>query len=337
MTESHDPTAAAGSADMWGRYWRAGPLHSCACAFRGNYQGATAAFWNQQFALLPERSLVVDVGTGNGAIPLLAKAVAEARGTSFAIHGVDLADIDPIAAIKDGERQFAGIRFHPRTSLTALPFDDGSVDMVSGQFAIEYAPLDAAVTEVARVLGARGRAAFVLHSRDSVILTTTAEQLESCRLILDDSDFFARARALAALLAAAKTPEQRQALIGNARADAARQLLNQAAQAIGERAANVTTPDLLQSAITQVTGTLRAASVWGEARCNEYLQSCEAALRDERQRLLDLDAAALSRVDAEHLLERFRRIGYQHCQLAQLEHAPGVLLGWTLCVERRDE
>jgi hypothetical protein len=82
---------------------------------------------------------------------------------------------------------------------------------------------------------------------------------------------------------------------------------------------------------------LRAAPVWGEARCREYLQSCEAALRDERQRLLDLDAAALTHADAERLLQRFRQLGFAHGSLARLEHAPGTLLGWTLCVERRDE
>jgi SAM-dependent methyltransferase len=322
---------------MWGRDWRAGPLHSCACAFSGNYQGATAAFWERQFALLPEDSVVVDVGTGNGAIPLLAKSVASSKAIRLDIHGIDLADIDPVAAAGDGGGRYTGIRFHPRTSLTALPFADGSVDMVSGQFAIEYAPLDAAVAEVARVLGRRGRAAFVLHSRDSVIVSTTAEQLESCRLILDETDFYGGARALAGLLANARSPEQRQALAADARADSARRLLNQSAQAISDRAAMVATPDLLRSAITQVTDALRAAPAWGEARCRHYLQGCEAALRDERQRLLDLDAAALSRADAERLLQRFCQLGFADGALAPLEHAPGLLMGWTLCVQRRDD
>ncbi len=153
----------AAATEAWTRLWRAGALHSCGCAFRDNYEGATADFWRGRFAALDDGARVVDLGTGNGAILLLAREVAAARGVRFALDGVDLADIDP-AALPGAEDRYAGIRFHPRTSMAALPFADRSVDLVCGQYALEYAPFAPAAAEIARVLAPGGRIAFVLRA-----------------------------------------------------------------------------------------------------------------------------------------------------------------------------
>jgi ubiquinone/menaquinone biosynthesis C-methylase UbiE len=318
------------SREAWSRYWQAGALHSCSGAFAGNYEGATAEFWNAQFAQVPDGGTIVDLGTGNGAIALLAKQAAARLGRRFDIHGVDAAAIDPAAVLPDGARVFEGIRFHPGVSAAQLPFADASVALVCGQYAFEYMPRAAALREIARVLGVRGRAAFVLHARDSSVLETTAEQLEHCRLLFEDSVVFSRARLLGEVMAAANTPQLRRALADDVRAQTLRHELNEAAGLVMERAETARTPDLLRTALGAISSTLQAAAGLGPEGVVEQLNLHERALRDEWDRLVDLDEAALDPAQAEQLRQAFVMAGYAKAALGRLDHAPGQRLGWTL-------
>ena len=318
------------SREAWSRYWQAGALHSCGGAFGGNYEGATARVWREQFAQVPDGGRIVDLGTGNGAIPLLARAAATELGRRFEIHGVDAAAIDPAATVADGARAFDGIRFHPGVSATQLPFGDGVVALACGQYALEYMPREAAVREIARVLGRGGRAAFVLHSRDSAVLETTAEQLAHCRLLFEDSVVFGRARLMGEILAAASTPEQRRALADDPRAQTLRHELNEAAGMVVDRVEGAKTPALLQTALGAISSTLQAAAQLGPEGVVEHLNRHERALRDEWDRLCDLDEAALDAAQAETLRAQFVAAGYANAVLGHLDHAPGQRLGWTL-------
>ncbi len=328
---NHEPLPSV-SRDAWSRYWRAGALHSCTGAFGGNYEGATADFWRGQVAALADAAVIVDLGTGNGAIPLLAKQIAAQLGRRWEIHGVDAAAIDPPATMVNAAGRFDGIRFHSGVSATALPFADASVDFVCGQYALEYMPRERTIAEVARVLGPNGHAAFVMHARDSVVLRTTAEQLEHCRLLFEDSVVFARARLMAQVLAAATTPEQRRALADDPRAQALRHELNEAAGLVVDRIEQARTPGLLQAAISAISSALQAAPTLGEERVVEQLNQHEQALRDEWDRLCDLDEAALDAAQAEALRARFVAAGYAQSRLDRLDHAPDMPLGWTLVV-----
>ena len=321
------------SREAWSRYWQGGALHSCGGAFAGNYEGAIAGFWREQFARVPDAGRIVDLGTGNGAIPRLACAAASDLGRRFDVHGVDAAAIDPAATVADGARAFEGIRFHPGVSATQLPFEDGSVALVCGQYALEYLPREAAVREIARVAGRGGRAAFVMHSRDSAVLDTTAEQLEHCRLLFEDSVVFSRARLLGEVLAVANTPELRRALADDARAQALRHELNEAAGMVMDRVEAAKTPALLQTALGAITSTLQAAAQLGPEGVFEHLNRHERALRDEWDRLCDLDEAALDAAQADALRAQFVAAGYANSVLGPLDHAPGQRLGWTLVAE----
>ncbi len=323
----------AAATEAWTRLWRAGALHSCGCAFRGNYEGAIADFWRAQFAALRAGARVVDLGTGNGALLLLARAAGDAAGRPFALHGVDLADIDP-AAGPDGTRRYAGIRFHPRTSMAALPFADRSVELACGQYALEYAPFEAAAREIARVLAPDGRIAFVLHARDSLLLDTTRDQLASCAVLFEHSRLFEHARRLAARLAVAATPEARRALAADPGAQADRERLNVAVGQVAERIASARTPDLLQDALKAVRDALAGAHRRGVAGTDQCLVECATALAGERDRLRDLDRAALDRDQLDAQVDRWASLGLVDLQIDALDHAPGRKLGWTLVGRR---
>jgi SAM-dependent methyltransferase len=329
-TESASSTAPV---DSWSRYWRQGVLHSCGCAFPDNYAGVVARFWRARLDGLGSGARVVDIGTGNGAIPLLARDFARERGLDLDIHGVDLADIDPAAAVADGARRYAGIHFHPGTSAADLPFDEASVDLLSGQFALEYMPA-AVLGEIARVLRDGASLAVVLHARDSVVMATTAEQLDLFRT-LSDSDFFARVEAVACRLAAASTPAARQALAADAAAEAARAALNAAAARLSEAIRAARTPDVLQLALGYASEALAQAAQRGEAATRAYLRDASERLQDERERLLDLDRAALDEAALAGLADQLCAVGFDRPELGSLDHESGRKLGWTLIARRR--
>lgn len=293
----------------------------------GNYDGATLAFWMKQFDRLGDGCVVADVGTGNGALALLAAQAARERGQRFLVHGVDLADIDP-PGYTTGDARFDGITFHSRTSCTALPFGDGAVDLLVSQFAFEYAPRDAATAEALRVVGGRGRMAMVLHSSDSVIARVSAERRPWFGRLLRGSPVLESAAAMLDVLAGARTPSERAALAADRRAESARIAFNRAAGELLDRAREPGAADVLGRFMPALGQALRSASGDPES-ARGALQALDQWLRDEEERLRQLERALLDAHELEAIADRFRHAGHE-VACGRLEQRPGIALGWTL-------
>ena len=318
---------------VWTRYWRGGSLHSCGQAFAGNYAGAIAQFWNGQFAQLADTATVLDVGTGNGAIPRLAFDYAATHGKHWSIHGADLAQIDPATTSNDAAR-YAAITFHANAPMASLPFDAASVDLLTSQYALEYTDTAASIREFARVLVPGGRLACVIHRADSVVLQATQPQLDDCAFLFVDTRLHQRARELGTYLARATTQEMRTALASDVGAERARAKVNESVSAIVERIETSRIPGLLQTALAHVSEAFRNAHLWGELKLREYFAWSEQALRDEEQRLRDLKASALDRAGIEALAATCAAHGFDAVTLGELQHAPGMVMGWTLVARR---
>lgn len=97
----------------------------------------------------------VDLACGTGDVALL---LAE-RYPGGTVAGVDLSA--PMLAIARERNRSPNVRFE-RGDLCALPFPDGSVDVVTGSYALRNAPdLRQAIGEVRRVMKPGGVAAFL--------------------------------------------------------------------------------------------------------------------------------------------------------------------------------
>ncbi len=317
----------------WTRLWRSGVLHSCATAIDGNYDGPVRAFWQSHFVRLPDGGVVVDVGTGNGALALLAMDTAHARRKRLEVHGVDLADISPSRAGAADAGAFEGIDFHPCTSLTALPFADGGIDLLVSQFAFEYAPREAAIVEALRVLGRRGAAAMVLHSNDSLVARVSAERLPWFGHLLHGSPMLASADAVVDVLAHARTQAERSALAADPRAEATRAAFNDAAGDLLERAAEPGAGEVLGRFMPALSQAVRSASA-DPLRARQALDALRQWLRDEEERLMQLHDALLGASELEALADRFRSAGHA-VACGSLEQRPGAKLGWTLEIASR--
>jgi SAM-dependent methyltransferase len=192
-----ETSGEAARRQAWSAYWREGALHSCAGSYARNYDGVVGDFWDACFNTAHASSRILDLGTGNGALPL---RLWERFGgeAAMCIDAVDLASIRP--AWHD-PAVHAGIRFHSGVSMEALPFRDAAFDLALGQYSLEYARWPDSVQECLRVLAADGGMAFVLHHAESVLVRVAREEVRHIELLCAEGGLIAAARAVLPWLA----------------------------------------------------------------------------------------------------------------------------------------
>lgn len=320
----------APQAAIWGRLWKTGVLHSCASGIPGNYDREILAFWLDRFRWLSDGDVVVDVGTGNGAIPLLALSHARNRRISLQIHGVDLADIAPTLDVPGGSPQYGSIRFHPRTSMTSLPFSRGEVKLLCSQFAFEYAPRADSAHEILRVIGDNGTAAMIIHSADSVISAVANTQLQACRWLLQESDLFHATERLLRAMAGAVTPSARAALALDASAEVARLAFNRAAEELMAHVETDPAAEILQQTAQRISQVLqRPMRTLDQVACT--VSDMRRWVEDEEQRLLMMQGAAMDRRTLEETARSLGASGLP-VRTGQLLYDGGTCMGWTVVV-----
>ncbi|MGD8378818.1 MAG: methyltransferase domain-containing protein [Gammaproteobacteria bacterium] len=340
MTERPAPGITDNERDAsWDAYWREGQFHSLADAYHGNYGGRIRAFWETVFARQPAGAAVVDLGTGNGAIPLIAREVSEAHGLKLEIHGIDRADIDPPAALATNRQvDFSGIRFHPRTPAEATGFPADTVRLVTAQYAFEYTDTDATVAELARILQPGGQLAFIMHHSDSVILRTTREELDHARLVFEEVALFDKAAALLELMAAATTPAAREALQRDPKAQRRREALNEAAARISARIESAGNPLFLQTALGMVSDVFQRATGLAPDRIRGELDSAAQRLGANLGRLRDLVRAQVGRERRAAIESALGAAGFAEIHIEPMTDRPPrgaeALIGWRLEARR---
>ena len=188
----------------WDRYWHFDRVASCLDeAGRTNYDDRIAAPWRAFFAALKPDARVLDLCTGNGAIPLLALEVSP----QFQVTGVDRADIDPARFAATRAAPLRHVRFQPNVSVEELPFADASFDAVTSQYGIEYSGLDRSLAEAARILAPGGRLRLSMHAAEGTVAAETRRALADADFILSDVDLpGAAARCFAAVTKIERSP-----------------------------------------------------------------------------------------------------------------------------------
>ncbi len=186
------------SVEHWETYYRGGALATCPIGPDANYTLDIRDAWVEFFASFPNGARILDVGTGNGAVALIARDAATAAGTQLEIHGSDLALIDPPRQVRGGETMFGGITFHPGVATERLPFEAASLDGVSAQFALEYTDVDRSLREISRVLKPGGRVRSACTTWIPWSSRTRGYRSSQAHLVLDESRIYRKLRAFVA-------------------------------------------------------------------------------------------------------------------------------------------
>ena len=174
----------------WDRQWRGKILSTCAQHMDPDAGREMGADWAKFLGKLPVGSKILDIGTGNGLLPLIALQVSDAAKKDFEVHGADFADIDPGKALPDYAPHLARVTFHPGCRTENLPFPDQNFEAVLAQHAFEYGDLAKSAVEVARILKRSGKFRFLMHAADSEIIKSNVCKIEQSRYILENVKLF---------------------------------------------------------------------------------------------------------------------------------------------------
>jgi len=160
-------------ADSWDTYWH-GTGDVGAFSSGGVDHPAIQAFWDEFFQTVKQdyaTPKIIDIASGNGAV--VERALATFGDEPLDFTCLDVSD----AAITNIQNRFPHVN-GVVTDARAIPFDSGSFDIVTSQFGVEYAGLEA-IAEVARLLASGGQLAFLLHSQAGSIHQECVESLDA--------------------------------------------------------------------------------------------------------------------------------------------------------------
>jgi ubiquinone/menaquinone biosynthesis C-methylase UbiE len=313
------PGNTRASLGHWETYYRTGALVTCPMGHVSGYTLELHDVWKDFFAGLADGARILDVATGNGAIALMAKETANALGRQYEVHGADLAQIDPARDVRDGARLFADIRFHARVPMERLPFPPETFDAVSGQYALEYAAVDAASAEIFRVLKGSGRAQFVIHHAESIILQSARESLVHADLVLNDTKVFRRLRRYLEAEHRSRTA-----------ARGPREALVAAMTSLQKAAANAGSALTLSVTLDAVQKLLNARRQLSRASMDRQIDQIEGDIRASARRLQDLVASAQSAEGIARIKRMAETLGFIECDVRPQYHAGTNLVGWRL-------
>jgi len=324
-----DPTEPQGDErrrEVWARYWSTGALHSCTTSYAGDYAGAIAAFWRDVFSALQPGQRVLDIASGNGALPRLLLSCRPQADVDC--DAVDLSPVAPAWAASLPAPQLERIRFHGGTRAEALPFGDGCFDLVVSQYGFEYCRLDEAASELQRVLAPGGGVAMILHHAGSRPVTLAHDELAHIDWLTQAAGLLNSAAQLLEPMARSATEAGRRSLATDTRAIALREHFNQRQRELSQRAAAAPCPDVLHEVREALAQVLAAATQQGEAPARLRLARVHQHLADSALRLRELCSCALDdrRIDA--LAARLARPGAT-VRRTQVVEGPAVM-GWSL-------
>lgn len=316
------------SLEQWETYYRGGLVATGPTGADGLYDLEVRAAWDAFFASLPAEARLLDIGTGNGVLPLMALDAARARGARWRIDATDLARIDPVRFVPGGEQRFAGVQFHPGVASEQLPFEDASFDAVSGHYALEYSDTARSLGELARVLKPGGEAQFVVHHADSLLLQSARRSMEECDLVFKQTRLYRKLHRL--LSAETPSPE----FLRHAQ-DELTQAIRRVKQALAEaQAAHVTGGRILAVALDATQKLLAARQSLRAQKVGLEVDRAEEELRTAWRRLKDLVEHAVDETGMQRIEVQAAHAGFGLIERHPLLHRGSNLVGWLLNMRR---
>ncbi len=324
--------------EHWSKYWHTeGVLNSFAEGEANQgYAGEVKKFWQATFANIPQGGTVIDAGTGNGALALLAFDYSKANQKDFVIHGVDAAKIDPPAQLSKSSpaiaKKLKQITFHSETPVEQMPFDAGSVDAVISQFAFEYADRNQALKSILEALKSGGTFTAMAHHASSSLLKDSKQGLIVLTDILDNSPLFQQADLLIELAGQAIPQLGEKGWSEFSHNRIMSRSIQWAMQALQERYNKAEQQVWVNDVVRRVARVMQVMKGDNLAECRKQLAFEYHVLNDHKLRLQDQLNAALAKKDITALKKAAEKAGASFA--ADMVEHDGDTFAWTLTIQK---
>lgn len=326
--------ARARDATAWGRFWARGALHSCPCAFGGDYGAEIRSIWSEFFAAQPTGARILDIGTGNGAVALIARDTSTERSGAFEIEAIDQAQIFPERAAAAAGVSAQGVTFRPGVAAEASGFPDAWFDAVSSQFALEYMPLEATLRELARVVRPGADLMFVVHHAGSPAMGTTRHELDSFEYLQHQVPLLVNARRFLQRLRGARNAGELKRMAGDSETAAQARELNRMVGQVIAHARSRPHAEFVGAIAAQIVTALQEIRTAGLNAGLERLHVLNEEMQAHRDRLRAIAAAAHDHARIEALAAQMQAAGFSAQPPAELKVRNSDLLAWILRIRR---
>ena len=298
----------------WSDYWRSGRTDVMTVqTATGPVAFDTEPVWADWFGTFEAGAQLLDLATGNGQVAGYASGAAAASRKTFAITGVDYADVEAART-----RMPADCRLLGGVTLEKLPFPAASFDGASSQFGIEYADTRPALQELGRVLKPGGRALMLIHHSDSVITRQTADQIAAYDAVLARSGAIRHAR------------RAYTAHLKGVPAAAAEEALRAAVQQAAARLEPTVAFEPVRYMVGYLDDLARGVASYEPNSALARLEVFEVGNAAWRHRQQSQTQAALDGPGRDVFIQRAARAGLALTERADLTDAGGQLIGWRV-------
>lgn len=291
----------------WTKYWAGNQIESCAAGIKAK-NSEVDTFWAETVKELTENSKVLDLCTGKGdVIAKLAELQKINKDKISHYTGVDLAVIEQKEVanrFKEGGEKFL---FEYGTDITSLPYPNQTFDLVTSQFGIEYALKTKVVAEFCRVLKSGGKARFVLHHHNSVLVEVAKEEMTHTDLLFTKGGYLDAIEQLLPMFAKLRNPANAKKLNKDQEAIHAREVFNKESEILINKINKSNVPDILKDALNASQRLLGIAKEKGSSAAKAELKRYKTELEQSRDRMTDLVNVAVTKEQLEELEEAVKK------------------------------
>jgi hypothetical protein len=225
------------------------------------------------------------------------------------------------------------VDLHDGVGADRLPLADGEAAAVFSQFALEYFANPAVWREILRVMAPTASLCVVAHRQGSRPYKVAQAERDHCDWLLRSGGALDVAVRVLPYFVAAGDTQGAAGLAADVEAGRLRKDFNAVYAELEERARSLPFADVLHEVAESVMGILRSAPELGEDAAAEAFTALRAKLRDNRRRIADLVACALTREDLQRWVDPLAAAGFGSAEIGELDENSHPF-AWTFTAHR---